>query len=123
MKAEIITIGDELLIGQVIDTNSAWMGEEFNKIGIKINRITSISDDRDEIISTLKEASQRAQLILITGGLGPTNDDITKKTLADFFKVNMRFDEKPDYQYLRRLFKDAMHRNGFEYDYLYDWMP
>jgi nicotinamide-nucleotide amidase len=94
MKAEIITIGDELLIGQVIDTNSAWMGEELNKIGIKVNRITSISDDRDEIISTLKEASKRAQLVLITGGLGPTNDDITKKTLADFFKVNMRFDEK-----------------------------
>lgn len=94
MKAEIITIGDELLIGQVIDTNSAWMGEELNKIGIKINRITSISDDRDEIISTLKEASKRAQLVLITGGLGPTNDDITKKTLADYFKVNMRFDQK-----------------------------
>ncbi|MFM2156711.1 MAG: hypothetical protein RL516_1460 [Bacteroidota bacterium] len=101
MKAEIITIGDELLIGQVIDTNSAWMGEELNKIGIKVNRITSISDDRDEIISTLKEASKRAQLVLITGGLGPTNDDITKKTLADFFKVNMRFDEKA--------FEDVVH--------------
>ena len=94
MKAEIITIGDELLIGQVVDTNSAWMGEVLNQIGIKINRITSISDNREEIISTLKEASQRAQLILITGGLGPTNDDITKKTLADFFGVKMRFDEK-----------------------------
>ena len=94
MKAEIITIGDELLIGQVVDTNSAWMGEVLNQIGIKINRITSISDNREEIISTLKEASQRAQLILITGGLGPTNDDITKKTIADFFGVKMRFDEK-----------------------------
>lgn len=94
MKAEIITIGDELLIGQVVDTNSAWMGEVLNQIGIKINRITSISDNREEIVSTLKEASQRAQLILITGGLGPTNDDITKKTIADFFGVKMRFDEK-----------------------------
>jgi nicotinamide-nucleotide amidase len=101
MKAEIITIGDELLIGQVVDTNSAWMGEVLNQIGIKINRITSISDNREEIISTLKEASQRAKLILITGGLGPTNDDITKKTLADFFGVSMRFDEKA--------FEDVVH--------------
>ncbi len=101
MIAEIITIGDELLIGQVIDTNSAWMGEVLNQIGIKVNRITSISDNRDEIISTLKEASKRAHLVLITGGLGPTNDDITKKTLADFFRVNMRFDEKA--------FEDVVH--------------
>jgi nicotinamide-nucleotide amidase len=101
MIAEIITIGDELLIGQVIDTNSAWMGEVLNQIGIKVNRITSISDNRDEIISTLKEASNRAHLVLITGGLGPTNDDITKKTLADFFRVNMRFDEKA--------FEDVVH--------------
>ncbi len=101
MIAEIITIGDELLIGQVVDTNSAWMGEVLNQIGIKINRITSISDNREEIISTLKEASQRAKLILITGGLGPTNDDITKKTLADFFGVKMRFDEKA--------FEDVVH--------------
>jgi nicotinamide-nucleotide amidase len=101
MKAEIITIGDELLIGQVVDTNSAWMGEVLNQIGVKVNRITSISDDREEIISTLKEASKRAQLVLITGGLGPTNDDITKKTLADFFSVSMRFDEKA--------FEDVLH--------------
>jgi len=101
MKAEIITIGDELLIGQVVDTNSAWMGEVLNQIGVKVNRITSISDDREEIISTLKEASKRAQLVLITGGLGPTNDDITKKTLADFFGVSMRFDEKA--------FEDVLH--------------
>ena len=101
MKAEIITIGDELLIGQVVDTNSAWMGEVLNQIGVKVNRITSISDDREEIISTLTEASKRAHLVLITGGLGPTNDDITKKTLADFFSVSMRFDEKA--------FEDVVH--------------
>ena len=77
------------------------MGEVLNQIGIKVNRITSISDNRDEIISTLKEASKRAHLVLITGGLGPTNDDITKKTLADFFRVNMRFDEKA--------FEDVVH--------------
>lgn len=94
MLAEIITIGDELLIGQVVDTNSAWMGEVLNQHGIKVNRITSISDNREEIIKTLKEASLRAKLILITGGLGPTNDDITKKTLCEYFNVSTRFDEK-----------------------------
>jgi nicotinamide-nucleotide amidase len=77
------------------------MGEVLNQIGVKVNRITSISDDREEIISTLTEASKRAQLVLITGGLGPTNDDITKKTLADFFSVTMRFDEKA--------FEDVLH--------------
>ena len=94
MKAEIITIGDELLIGQVVDTNSAWMGENLNLVGIKINRITSISDNEQEILNALKEASMRADLVLITGGLGPTKDDITKKTIAQYFNVGFRFDEK-----------------------------
>jgi nicotinamide-nucleotide amidase len=101
MLAEIITIGDELLIGQVVDTNSAWMGEVLNQNGIKVNRITSISDNKQEILNTLREAANRAQLVLITGGLGPTNDDITKKTLAEFFNTEMRFDEKA--------FEDVVH--------------
>jgi len=94
MKAEIITIGDELLIGQTVDTNSAWMGKELNGIGIRVNRITSISDDRQEIIDTLDGALDRASLVLITGGLGPTNDDITKKTLADYFESDMQMHEE-----------------------------
>ncbi|MBP6648680.1 MAG: damage-inducible protein CinA, partial [Bacteroidia bacterium] len=76
--AEIITIGDELLIGQVIDTNSAWMGQKLNAIGVKVKQITSVSDDSIHILNALDEAKNRADLILITGGLGPTKDDITK---------------------------------------------
>jgi nicotinamide-nucleotide amidase len=93
MLAEIITIGDELLIGQVIDTNSAWMAEQLNVIGIRVHQITSISDDQQHILTTLKEASERAQLILITGGLGPTKDDITKQTLCKFFDTSLVFSE------------------------------
>jgi nicotinamide-nucleotide amidase len=84
-SVEIITIGDEILIGQTVDTNSAWMGTELNQMGIRINRITSVSDNKDEIISSLDEALSRAEVVLITGGLGPTSDDITKDTLAGFF--------------------------------------
>lgn len=93
MIAEIITIGDELLIGQVIDTNSAWMATKLNEHGISVKQITSISDDREHILTTLKEASQRANLILITGGLGPTKDDITKATLCEYFNTGLVFSE------------------------------
>jgi nicotinamide-nucleotide amidase len=87
MLAEIITIGDEILIGQIVDTNSAWMANELNAIGVRIKQISSVSDDREHILKALAEAAQRADIILITGGLGPTKDDITKKTLADYFGV------------------------------------
>ncbi|WP_026903040.1 competence/damage-inducible protein A [Pedobacter glucosidilyticus] len=86
MLAEIITIGDEILIGQIIDSNSAWMAVELNKIGVKVKQITSVSDDAEHIKEALHEAEKRANIILITGGLGPTKDDITKKTLAEFYK-------------------------------------
>ncbi|RVT97251.1 competence/damage-inducible protein A [Mucilaginibacter limnophilus] len=89
MLAEIITIGDEILIGQIVDTNSAWMGQQLNKIGIKVKQISSVSDDREHILNALAEASKRADVILITGGLGPTKDDITKKTLAEYFNVGL----------------------------------
>src|SRR6185369_14447692 len=92
--AEIITIGDELLIGQVVDTNSAWIAQRLNEAGIKVKQITSVSDDEQHIISALNEAKQRADVILITGGLGPTKDDITKYTLCKYFKSNLRFDEQ-----------------------------
>lgn len=92
MQAEIITIGDELLIGQVVDTNSAWLGQLLNKNNIRIRRINTISDNADEITSQLNECLNRSDLIIITGGLGPTKDDITKKTLADFFKMGWRED-------------------------------
>lgn len=89
MLAEIITIGDEILIGQIVDTNSAWMARHLNDAGIRIKQISSVSDDRDHILAALKEASGRADLILITGGLGPTKDDITKKTLCEYFGVGL----------------------------------
>ncbi len=91
-SVEIITIGDELLIGQTVDTNSAWMGTELNMIGIRVNRITSISDNKKEIIGALNEALSRTEVVLITGGLGPTNDDITKDTLAEYFKAKLVLD-------------------------------
>jgi nicotinamide-nucleotide amidase len=103
MLAEIITIGDELLIGQVIDTNSAWMAEQLNIIGIRVHQITSISDNQEHILTTLKEASGRVQLILITGGLGPTKDDITKQTLCNYFDTSLIFSEKA-YSNVEKLF-------------------
>ncbi|MDR1667454.1 MAG: competence/damage-inducible protein A [Bacteroidales bacterium] len=84
LKAEIITIGDELLIGQVVDTNSAYIAKELNSIGIAVCRITSVPDVRQPILDALKDASQRAEAVLITGGLGPTKDDITKSALAEY---------------------------------------
>ena len=89
MLAEIITIGDEILIGQIVDTNSAWIAKQLNEIGIRIKQISSVSDDREHILTALKEARERADVILITGGLGPTKDDITKKTLCEYFGVGL----------------------------------
>jgi len=85
MNAEIITIGDEILIGQIVDTNSAWIAEELNKIGIKVTLIKTISDDANQIVDALNLSKQNVDLIIITGGLGPTSDDITKQTLASYF--------------------------------------
>ncbi|WP_214070428.1 competence/damage-inducible protein A [Mucilaginibacter sp. dw_454] len=89
MLAEIITIGDEILIGQIVDTNSAWMAQQLNSAGIRVKQISSVSDDKQHILTALKEAKGRADLIFITGGLGPTKDDITKNTLAEYFGVGM----------------------------------
>ncbi len=94
MQAEIITIGDEILIGQTIDTNSAWLGNRLSDYGIEVVQITSINDKRTSIIDALQAAEKRAQVILITGGLGPTKDDITKKVLADYFNTHLVTDNK-----------------------------
>jgi nicotinamide-nucleotide amidase len=94
MLAEIITIGDEILIGQIVDTNSAWMARQLNLIGIKVKQVTSVSDDEAHILEALKLAEERAQIILITGGLGPTKDDITKLTMAKYFNMGFRRDEE-----------------------------
>ncbi|WP_303317351.1 competence/damage-inducible protein A [Flavivirga abyssicola] len=85
MLAEIITIGDELLIGQVIDTNSGFIAKQLNKIGVSVYQITSVQDDKSHIIKALKEAESNVDIVILTGGLGPTKDDITKKTIAEYF--------------------------------------
>ena len=94
MKAEIITIGDEILIGQIVDTNSQWIGTELNKIGVSVYQITSIQDDKQHILNALKEAQERADIVIITGGLGPTKDDITKYTIAEYFKDTLELNEE-----------------------------
>ena len=89
MRAEIITIGDELLIGQVIDTNSAWMAERLNEVGISLYQITSVHDNREHILKALDEAFSRADIVLTTGGLGPTKDDITKHVMCEYFGTQL----------------------------------
>lgn len=94
MLAEIVTIGDEILIGQVVDTNSAWIAEQLNLIGVKVKQISSVSDDEEHILKSLEEASKRVSIVIITGGLGPTKDDITKSTLCKFFDTKLVFHEE-----------------------------
>lgn len=89
MKAELITIGDEILIGQIVDTNSAWMGQQLNMLGIEVYQVTSVHDNHDHILKAIHEAEQNADLVLITGGLGPTKDDITKKCLCEYFNTEL----------------------------------
>ena len=105
MRAEIITIGDELLIGQVVDTNSAWMAERLNEVGIELYQITSVHDDREHIIAALDEAFGRADIVLTTGGLGPTKDDITKLVLCDYFQTRLVEDARVR-AHVHELYKD-----------------
>src|SRR5882757_2552578 len=104
MLAEIITIGDEILIGQIVDTNSAWIAQKLNTIGVRVKQISSVSDDRQHILTALAEASQRVDIILITGGLGPTKDDITKKTLAEYFGVGL-VENRPALENVEKIFR------------------
>jgi nicotinamide-nucleotide amidase len=104
ISAEIMTIGDELLYGQVIDTNSAWLGQELGKIGIRVKQITSISDNPDAITEALTQAISRANVVLITGGLGPTKDDLTKHTLARYFNSELQL-HQPSLDDVEGIFK------------------
>jgi nicotinamide-nucleotide amidase len=94
MIAEIISIGDELLIGQTVNTNAAWLGQELANVGIKVTNAVTIPDQEDAIITAIDLAMRRASLVVMTGGLGPTKDDITKKVLARYFKSPMRIDQQ-----------------------------
>ncbi|MEI6275566.1 MAG: competence/damage-inducible protein A [Prolixibacteraceae bacterium] len=89
MNIDIITIGDEILIGQIVDTNSAWMAQKLNDEGINVRQIISISDDPDHITETLTESGKKVKLVLVTGGLGPTKDDKTKDTICNFFQTKL----------------------------------
>jgi nicotinamide-nucleotide amidase len=109
IQAAIITIGDELLIGQVIDTNSAWMAQQLNHIGIPVIRRVAVGDHKAAIIEALEHESKAADLILMTGGLGPTADDITKPLLNEYFGGTMVFNEAVE-QHLEKLFKDVLKR-------------
>ncbi len=105
MNAEIITIGDELLIGQTVDTNSVYLAKKMEEIGIRISRKTAISDKVEDINEMLTSSMQRVRLVIMTGGLGPTKDDITKKTLATFFKSGWRTDQNV-IEHLEKIFKN-----------------
>ena len=94
MIAEIITIGDELLIGQTVDTNSAYIASALSSIGVIIHQITSVSDDSTHICKALDNARMDADIIVLTGGLGPTRDDLTKKTLASYFHCDLILNDK-----------------------------
>jgi nicotinamide-nucleotide amidase len=94
MKAEIITIGDELLIGQVIDTNSTWIAEQLNDVGIEMHFKCTVSDNKHAILQALKDAEKRSNLVILTGGLGPTKDDITKHTFCEYFNTNLTRNKK-----------------------------
>ena len=105
MRAEIITIGDELLIGQVVDTNSAWMAECLNEVGISLHQITSVHDDREHILTALNEAFSRADIVFTTGGLGPTKDDITKHVMCEYFNTTLVEDVRVR-AHIHELYKD-----------------
>jgi len=93
MNAQIVTIGDEILIGKIVDTNSAWLGNELTLSGVKVQKVSSITDNEDDIKLALKKALEETDLVILTGGLGPTKDDITKKAIADFMGQEMYFEE------------------------------
>ena len=103
MKAEIITIGDEILIGQIVDTNSAWIAEQFNLNGIEVYQITSVHDDHVHILEAMKKAEEKVDLVILTGGLGPTKDDITKNALCAYFNTKLIFHE-PTFEHIKTRF-------------------
>src|SRR5690606_15198862 len=94
MNAEIITIGDEILLGQIVDTNSAWLAQCLASLDIQIGYMVSISDNAEAITSALDIASSRSKLVIVTCGLGSTQDDVTKKTIADYSRTNLVSDQK-----------------------------
>ncbi len=103
VSVELITVGDELLIGQVVDTNSAWIGRELGNIGAQVDRIVSVHDMAEDIQEAVQAALGRADVVIMTGGLGPTKDDITKKTLAELFSGGVLVRDEAVYEHVRRM--------------------
>ncbi|MBK5285420.1 MAG: damage-inducible protein CinA, partial [Bacteroidia bacterium] len=93
MSAQVITIGDEILIGQIVDTNSAFISKKLNEAGIQVTKKIAIGDSEKEIIQVIDEAFKNSNIIIVTGGLGPTKDDVTKNTLVKYFNSPLRSDE------------------------------
>lgn len=108
IKVEIITIGDEILIGQIVDTNSAWMATQLNQYGFEIHRITSVHDNGEQIKAAVRHALSEAHVVLLTGGIGPTKDDITKQTLCELFNTQLVYSQAV-YENIMRLFKHRPH--------------
>lgn len=104
ISCEVITIGDEILYGHILDTNAKWLSEQLDKLGVKINKRSTISDNHFQITNTIDKAISENDIIIFTGGLGPTNDDITKKTLNKYFKGNLVRDEIT-YNQIKKIFK------------------
>lgn len=109
MRAHIITIGDEILIGQIVDTNSAFIAKELDKVGIEVHQISSISDNKQHILQSLAEAQETTELVLITGGLGPTKDDVTKHTFCEYFEDTL-VEDPAVLQNIERIFKHYVNR-------------
>lgn len=122
MLAEIITIGDEILIGQIVDTNSAFIAKELNKIGVQIYQITSVQDEREHILQALEDAKNHADLVLVTGGLGPTKDDITKQTFCEFLDDSLVENEDVA-NHIRHLFLKYFNRQPMESNLLQAQVP
>ena len=111
MIAEIISIGDELLVGQVLNTNATWMAQQLHEIGIPVRQVSAIADDEEDIEKAFNLAFTRSDVILVTGGLGPTKDDITKHTLCKYFNSRLVF-HQPSYNNIERLFGSRGYRIG-----------
>ena len=122
MLAEIITIGDEILIGQIVDSNSAFIGKALNKIGIEVYQITSISDNKNHILNALAEAEKRVDLVILTGGLGPTKDDITKHTLCEYFEDTLIQNEEV-LRHIEAIFKKYITTPISELNRQQAWVP
>ncbi len=104
MLAEIITIGDEILIGQIVDTNSVFISKELNKIGVQVYQITSIQDEHSHILEAFSKAEKKVDIVIVTGGLGPTKDDITKETFCKFFDDQL-IENKAVLKHVKEIYK------------------